>query len=677
MRQILILAAALSCSLVAFAQKNDSPEVLLGRGLHQEEVEGNCKAAVETYQKVLQQKNAARNVAARAQLHLGSCQETLGNAESRKSFERVVQEYADQKEVVTLARARLGNSVSSAAAKSDRAVWTGPKVGYILGGTISSDGRFLSSTDGSGNLAVHDFTTGSDRVLTNQGYLTGEFHDGPSAISRDGKRIAYRWFGDEKRNELRIVEVQGSTLPRPRRLLLDREDITDVRPFDWSPDGRWIAVHVRRADRSGQIALVATADGALKVLKSIGWNGPSKICISPDGRYIAYDLPADNTGRLRNIFVLAIDGSRETTASSDANGLMAWSPDGKHLLFSRGVGLFALPFDDGKVQGTATLLRTDPATASLGISSSGTLYTVRWILDYQLRIASLDWKSGKFTAAPTTLQEPPGSASFLPTWSPDGKFLAYVYNGSFIKIRSLETGETRELRPDLEYFIRPRWSPDSRSFLVAGRDVMGRPGAYKIDAQSGATSRLMTGSINFQDIDGNALPVWSPDGKFIYFVRAGKIMERDVTSGKEREIISGVPGEFNISPDGRYIAAKSGCTSGSCNVLLLIPVAGGDHRELLRVSPPEGILPAWSVDWTPDSTAVLVIKETAQRRELWQIPIAGGQPRRLDIDIANWANGQGGFSISPDGRQMAFTAGQNAYEIWALENVLPAAKAGK
>jgi Tol biopolymer transport system component len=358
---------------------------------------------------------------------------------------------------------------------------------------------------------------------------------------------------------------------------------------------------------------------------------------------------------------------------------MGWSPDGKSLLFKRGSALWALPFDNGKSQGSPALLRPDFGAASLGITSSGALYAVKQIIDYQVRVASIDWNSGKFVSAPTSQQEPPGAVGLLPSWSPDGKLLAYGYNNGFIKIRSIETGESRELRPGMQYFNTPRWSPDGRSFLAAGRDLKGRSGVYQIDAHSGAASLLIAGSINLQDPDGNAVPVWSPDGKFIYFRRMDKILERDLASGKDREVFRGGQGEIKVSPDGRYVAALSGLNAEgkTCSTLLLIPVAAGDAKELLRLSRPEGIPFLWSVEWTPDSSVVLVIKDTGQRRELWQVPIAGSQPRKLDIDLSDWANPASGFSIHPDGRQIAFTAGRNVPEIWALENFLPAAKPSK
>ena len=686
MKRTIISGLLVVLALASIGAADDKKAtVLLQAAQAREAIQGDLKGAIALYQDVVNEAGGNRAIAARALVRMAECYQKLGDAEARKIFERVVKDYSDQKDAVTIARARLGGRSLSASTKIDRAVWTGPRVNYY--GTVSSDGRLLSYWVSDGNLALHDFATGTDRTLTDKGYATGEFAADFSTVSRDGKHVAYTWWGDKKRYELRVVDTQGSGVP-PFRRLLDNEEINKIRPFDWSPDGRWIAVQLGRLDQSGQIALVSVTDGALRVLKSVGWNGPSKICFSPDGRYIAYDLASDDAGAQGKIFVLSADGSRETTAVTDGstNLVMGWSPDGKHLVYSSnrtgGWTLWALPIEDGRPQGSSTRLRTLDAPASLGISTSGALYTLKLDIYRELSIASLDWDAGKFAAAPSSPPQGVLGSNRLPDWSPDGKFLAYVFDGQgghFIKILSIATGEIRELHPGLPRFIRPRWSPDGRSFVVSGYDVKGRPGIYKIDAQSGATSPLILGSADLSGPQGSALPVWSPDGRFIYYkvlndTRSSlTLMERDLASGTDREIARGVPGDISVSPDGRYIAAPAGARAdGKCYSLLLIPATGGAPRELLRLNQPEAFSRFWSVDWTRDSSAVLAIKETGPHRELWQIPIEGGQPRKLDIDIDGWSNGEAGFRIHPDGRQIVFSTGRNAIEIWALENFLPA-----
>jgi hypothetical protein len=74
---------------------------------------------------------------------------------------------------------------------------------------------------------------------------------------------------------------------------------------------------------------------------------------------------------------------------------------------------------------------------------------------------------------------------------------------------------------------------------------------------------------------------------------------------------------------------------------------------------------------------VVVVKSgvgpDAQQRELWFVPIASGQPRKLDIAVDNWILGNGNYRLSPDGRRIAFVTdlGRRGREVWALEDVLP------
>jgi len=103
-----MLVIGLTFTLVALGQKND-PEGMLGEGLHQEEVEGNCKEAIKTYQKVTEKKDAPRNVMARAQLHIGICREKLALQESRAAYQEVVEKYADQREIATEASRRMAS----------------------------------------------------------------------------------------------------------------------------------------------------------------------------------------------------------------------------------------------------------------------------------------------------------------------------------------------------------------------------------------------------------------------------------------------------------------------------------------------------------------------------------------------------------------------------------------
>jgi len=69
---------------------------------------------------------------------------------------------------------------------------------------------------------------------------------------------------------------------------------------------------------------------------------------------------------------------------------------------------------------------------------------------------------------------------------------------------------------------------------------------------------------------------------------------------------------------------------------------------------------------------MLVIKYGSGRQELWHVTLTSGPPRKLDIDVENWAFLPSSLTLHPDGRRIAFvaSAGKQGPEVWMLENIL-------
>ena len=683
----LLLAIVAAVAVVA-ADQNDAARTLLEAARKTEVVDGDLNAAIRLYKDIADKYKTDHAIAANALLRMAQCYEKLGGAEARPIYERIVRDYADQKDAVVVANARLGGGdrAEQQTSVALRKIWTGD-----ISGAVSPDGRFMTHVGNFNTaLVLRDLTTGADRALTSEPGR-GTYS---SVFSKDGTQVAYDWCTRET-CEVRIASLQGTGVPLSRRVFGNDEGA--VSPMDWSPDGKWIAVSLERKDRTTQIGLMEVSGGKLRVLKSVDWRGSTRMFFSPDGRDIAFDLPVDENSGQRDVFVLAVDGSREVRAVSHSgeDRVMGWTPDGKHLLFasdrSGAMGLWAQAFAAGKPQGSAELVKPDIGNVSpLGIIRSGAMYLGIRVSSQDVEVASIDLATGKQTAAPVRpIQRFTGSNS-QPAWSPDGKSLAYASargNSSIVAVRSAGTGEIRELRPALSWFQGLSWSPDGRSFAVFGTDLKGRHGVFRIDADGGDVTPIAVPIAETEALSYEGFH-WSPDrGRLYYHSQNGTVRERDLASGSERVVFTGRPssisvtppdgrlGPISLSPDGQWIASYRAEASGKSSVVVLIPVNGGEPLELLRVNRPEWVNNT-SMPWTPDGRAILVRKMTStggETSDLWLVPIDGTMPRKLDFDVNRVVPyAQGKIRLHPDGRQIAFVSGQQVSEVWVLENVLPA-----
>lgn len=354
----LVVAALVGTRLAA--QKPQAAETLLQTAIKKEVVDGDLKGAIEQYKKIAQ--NGNRVIAAQALLHMAECYQKLGDAEARKVYERIVREFGDQAQAVAAARAQLGAPREEA---STRRVWTATPGADLAYSSASNDGRLFTYIDYSvDNLFVHDLVTGMTRQVTDSAVERSSADPSAwvepeeNAFSRDGKRLAYAWYkSKDHRWEVRTVDLTGSGIPRFRRVY-DNEEIDWIGPDDWSPDGQWIAVQIYRKDHTYQIALVSVQDGSLRVLKtSRDHRAATRVLISPDGRYLAYDSHPSEAELHRDVFIMRLDTASETpiVVSPSEDVLMGWSPDGSRLIFSSdrtgSMGLWSQAVADGKPQG--------------------------------------------------------------------------------------------------------------------------------------------------------------------------------------------------------------------------------------------------------------------------------------------------------------------------------------
>lgn len=153
-----------------------------------------------------------------------------------------------------------------------------------------------------------------------------------------------------------------------------------------------------------------------------------------------------------------------------------------------------------------------------------------------------------------------------PTWSPDGKKIAYItpcsgpretYPGADIEIVDLTTSKVTPLNLPGGGFD-PDWSPNGNTIAYTRLDVMtGHTDIYAVNLDTGEVTPLMERGIK------NAHPSWSPDGRYLAFTSEDQGVDeiwQMRADGSSPEVLTqaGALKYFSQpawSPDGHWILA--------------------------------------------------------------------------------------------------------------------------
>ena len=364
----------------SFAQQSTSDEVALRTAMERETVRGDLEGAIEQYKKIAESKD--RSIAARALLRMAESYRKLGDAEAQKIYQRIVSQYSDQKDALTIASTHLNDPRPAASDLVRRRIWSGPDLQEASWlGRVSPDGRYLSFTSEPGNdLMVRDLSTGVNRMIARTGGGTVEF----GWWSPDSRRLAFRATQDG--SEIRTINFDGTG----ERTLLHSADRGELWVGGWSADGEEVLVFSdfdTQQDRFRLLWLSVGDSSTQAITTATRRNGPgaawvsTAVALSPDGRHIAFTGLTDVGA---GIHLIASDGTGDTliSANSADYGALGWSPDGRYLLVAStrttSPGLWAFPVAKGKPSGNPMLLQRDFADAnvkgSLGVTNSGSLY---------------------------------------------------------------------------------------------------------------------------------------------------------------------------------------------------------------------------------------------------------------------------------------------------------------
>ncbi len=261
-----------------------------------------------------------------------------------------------------------------------------------------------------------------------------------------------------------------------------------------------------------------------------------------------------------------------------------------------------------------------------------------------------------------------------PTWSPDGRTLAYGSNetGNWdIWVKQPGGGpavnRTADFTGDDLY---PSWSPDGRQIAFwSDRDG---GGYYLMSSIGGGLQRLAanpsTGSVF------HSPPDWSKDGSelaYVIYETDGSRLEpwleiQTIVTGKTRR--ARLPGpsparlDLSWSPDGRLVAyLDSGSQYGDISQLFVTDLSAGTSVALS-----EGRTNIKSPRWSRDGRHLYFVSNQGGTSDVWRQPMQqngtpDGPPERITTAV-----GISHIAFTADGKRLAYSQGRAVANVWRV-----------
>jgi Tol biopolymer transport system component len=350
--------------------------------------------------------------------------------------------------------------------------------------------------------------------------------------------------------------------------------------------------------------------------------------ISPDGKWIAYDAATSGN---QDIYLRSVGGQTVFNLTKDspaADMQPAFAPDSEHIAFRSnrdGGGIFIM---------------------------------------------------GRTGEAPRRVTD----RGFSPSWSPDNKQIVFSTVTATLPsgrqaigelwIADVASGKTHRLWEGDG--VDPAWSPNGRYIAYWGMSIGANdPRRWRdiwIIPAAGGTPIVIT---HDAPVDWN--PVWSPDGRWLYFSsdrggsmnlwRVGIDSDSGQRRGEPEPVTTPSPyvAGISLSADGHRLVYSSLANRSNVYRAPFDPAAGALTGEMTPVTSGSRAW-VWAVP-SPDGQRLVLAKGTTEREDLFISKADGSELRQLTDDdfydrCPRW---------SPDGTRLAFYSNRSGkYEIWTI-----------
>jgi Tol biopolymer transport system component len=415
---------------------------------------------------------------------------------------------------------------------------------------------------------------------------------------------------------------------------------------DLFPDGRILFCQ-------GNDLYIAEKDGS-QPRKLLTVDGvPVEPSVSPDGKRLVFTVwsPAH---RPSSIDEARADGSGlHVLLNSSPGGRLCcarWTPDGRYVVYqNRHEGrsdLWALPMQSGFPHRSPSPveLTNGPLSYAKPVVGRDMKHVFAVGTEARGELVRYDVNSKQF------LPLLPGVYAFDPSYSADGKWIAYTAYPDHVLWRSRSDG-TDPLQltfPPAQVFA-PSISPDGRQVVY----INSASAICLIGMDGGSPPTIV-------EKDGS-WPHWSPDGSLLVFMDRGHIQILDLRAGRS-SLVPGPAGLLNPQwvGDGRLVAGTPDFTK-----LMVFDVRTQQWSELVSFA-----APGYVVNWvhSPDYKSVDYITGGTDPM-LWNVRLADRRVETITslkgLRRATGPSGNTEISVAPDGSPV-FTRDIGTQEIYAL-----------
>ena len=227
----------------------------------------------------------------------------------------------------------------------------------------------------------------------------------------------------------------------------------------------------------------------------------------------------------------------------------------------------------------------------------------------------------------------------FPSVSPDGSSVAYVVagaKGAQIVVRGLDAAATPRALTELKEGIwdnYPRWSPDGMQIAFLHMNELDCA-VHVMPALGGPSRRIARCRSRILDY-----MEWTADSRGLYVsswqqlpsgaMTMSYIHRLDLATGKLQPVpytpsTTEADIQPRISPDGKLLAFRRG--GAPYSDIYVVPVAGGEPRRLTRV---QSMMRGYA--WYPDSSAMVFSSDHEGEQALYRVDLEGGAVTPLGV----------------------------------------------